>query len=67
MDATGVYWRPVWAMLEDDFELLLCNAAHVKNLPRRKTDVGEAQWLCQLLKFGVAAHEPRARADPRAV
>jgi transposase len=33
MEATGVYWRPVWAVLEDDFELLLCNASHVKNLP----------------------------------
>ncbi|MGO9792120.1 MAG: IS110 family transposase, partial [Solirubrobacteraceae bacterium] len=32
MEATGVYWRPVWAVLEDDFELLLCNAAHVKNV-----------------------------------
>ncbi len=53
MEATGVYWRPVWAVLEDDFELLLCNAAHVKNVPGRKTDVGDAQWLCQLLEFGL--------------
>jgi transposase len=53
MEATGVYWRPVWAVLEDDFELLLCNAAHVKNLPGRKTDVGDSQWLCQLLEFGL--------------
>jgi transposase len=44
---------PVWAILEDDFELLLCNAAHVKNVPGRKTDVGDAQWLCQLLEFGL--------------
>ena len=53
MEATGVYWRPVWAVLESDFELLLCNAAHVKNVPGRKTDVGDAQWLCQLLEFGL--------------
>jgi len=53
MEATGVYWRPVWAVLEDDFELLLCNAAHVKNVPGRKTDVGDSQWLCQLLEFGL--------------
>ncbi|MDE3134361.1 MAG: IS110 family transposase [Acidobacteriota bacterium] len=53
MEATGVYWRPVWAVLEGDFELLLCNAAHVKNVPGRKTDVGDAQWLCQLLEFGL--------------
>ncbi len=53
MEATGVYWRPVWAVLEDEFELLLCNAAHVKNVPGRKTDVGDSQWLCQLLEFGL--------------
>jgi transposase len=53
MEATGVYWRPVWAVLEGDFELLLCNAAHVKNVPGRKTDVGDAQWLCRLLEFGL--------------
>jgi transposase len=53
MEATGVYWRPIWAVLEDDFELLLCNAAHVKNVPGRKTDVGDAQWLCRLLECGL--------------
>ncbi len=53
MEATGVYWRPVWAVLEGDFELLLCNAAHVKNVPGRKTDVADAVWLCQLLEFGL--------------
>jgi transposase len=53
MEATGVYWRPVWAVLEGEFELLLCNAAHVKNVPGRKTDVADAAWLCQLLEFGL--------------
>src|SRR5450631_925485 len=53
MEATGVYWRPVWAVLEDEFELLLCNAAHIKNVPGRKTDIGDSQWLCQLLEFGL--------------
>ncbi len=53
MEATGVYWRPVWAVLEDDFELLLCNAAHVKNVPGRKTDISDAVWLCQLLECGL--------------
>ena len=53
MEATGVYWKPVWAILEDEFELLLCNAAHVKNVPGRKTDVGDSVWLCQLLEFGL--------------
>ena len=53
MEATGVYWKPVWAVLEDDFELLLINARHVKNLPGRKTDVKDAEWLCQLLEVGL--------------
>ena len=53
MEATGVYWRPVWAVLEDEFELVLCNAAHVKNVPGRKTDVGDSQWLCRLLECGL--------------
>jgi transposase len=55
MEATGVYWRPVWAVLEGEFELMLCNAAHVKNVPGRKTDVADAVWLCQLLEFGLLA------------
>ena len=53
MEATGVYWKPVWAILENDFELLLCNAAHVKNVPGRKTDVGDSEWLCRLLECGL--------------
>lgn len=53
MEATGVYWKPVYFLLEDDFELLLVNAQHVKNVPGRKTDVQDAQWLCQLLEHGL--------------
>src|SRR6266540_1111633 len=53
MEATGVYWKPVWAILEDDFELLLVNARHVKQVPARKTDVSDAAWLCQLLEAGL--------------
>jgi len=53
MEATGVYWKPVYYLLEDDFELLLVNAQHVKNVPGRKTDVADAQWLCQLLEHGL--------------
>jgi len=53
MEATGVYWLPVWHILEDDFELTLCNARHVKNVPGRKTDVCDAQWLCQLMEAGL--------------
>jgi transposase len=53
MEATGVYWKPVYYLLEDDFELLLVNASHVKKVPGRKTDVADAQWLCQLLEHGL--------------
>lgn len=55
MEATGVYWRPVWHVLEglEGVELLLVNAHHVKNLPGRKTDVADACWLAQLLECGL--------------
>jgi len=53
MEATGVYWKPVWAILEDDFECILVNARHVKQVPGRKTDVKDAEWLCQLLEAGL--------------
>jgi transposase len=54
MEATGVYWKPVWYVLEGaSFELLLANARHVKNLPGRKTDASDAAWLCQLLECGL--------------
>ncbi len=53
MEATGVYWKPVWHILEADFELVLANAAHIKNVPGRKTDMSDAQWLCQLMEAGL--------------
>jgi transposase len=54
MEATGVYWKPVWHILSDgDFTLLLANAAHVKNVPGRKTDVNDATWLADLLTHGL--------------
>jgi transposase len=53
MEATGVFWKPVWAMLEDEFECLLVNARHVKQVPGRKTDVSDAAWLCQLAEAGL--------------
>ena len=48
-----MYWKPVWAVLEDRFKCLLVNAGHVKRVPGRKTDVRDAQWLCQLLEAGL--------------
>ena len=54
MEATGVYWKPVWHILADgDFTLILANAAHVKNVPGRKTDVADAAWLAELLAHGL--------------
>jgi transposase len=53
MEATGVYWKPVWAIVEDEFECLLVNARHVKQVPGRKTDVTDAAWLAQLLEAGL--------------
>jgi transposase len=54
MEATGVYWRPVWHILSDgECELVLANAAHVKNVPGRKTDVNDATWLADLMAHGL--------------
>ena len=54
MEATGVYWKPVWHILSDgDVTLILANAAHVKNVPGRKTDVADAAWLADLLAHGL--------------
>jgi transposase len=54
MEATGVYWKPVWQVLaSESFELVLANAAHVKNVPGRKTDVNDATWLSELLAHGL--------------
>ncbi len=64
MEATGVYWAPVWQVLDADTRtLILANAAHVKNVPGRKTDVADAVWLCDLLAHGLirASFVPEAR------
>jgi transposase len=53
MEGTGTYWKPVWAVLEDDFRCVLVNARDVKQVPGRKTDVGDAEWLCRLLEAGL--------------
>src|SRR3954454_13979818 len=53
MEATGAYWKPVYYLLEDDFELWLLNARHMKNVPGRKTDVKDAEWICQLVEHGL--------------
>ena len=53
MEATGVYWKAPWAILEDEFDCVLVNARHVKQVPGRKTDVSDAAWLCQLAEAGL--------------
>ena len=70
MEATGVYWRAPWHVLEDldGWELMLVNARHVKNLPGRKTDVSDAAWLAQLGECGLLRGSfvpPRAIAELR--
>jgi transposase len=53
MEATGVYWKPVWHVLESSFEPVLANAQHVRNVPGRKSDVNDAMWLADLLAHGL--------------
>ncbi|MGH8566384.1 MAG: IS110 family transposase [Gammaproteobacteria bacterium] len=53
MESTGIYWRPVYYLLEDDLECWLLNARHLRNVPGRKTDVADASWICQLTEHGL--------------
>jgi transposase len=53
MESTGVYWKPVWNLLEGVVELLLVNAEHIKQVPGRKTDVKDSEWIAQLLQCGL--------------
>lgn len=53
MESTGIYWRPVYNVLEGAFELLLVNARHIKGVPGRKTDVKDCEWIAQLLEHGL--------------
>lgn len=53
MESTGVYWKPVWHVLEDTVTLVLANAMHIRNVPGRKTDVNDAMWMADLLAHGL--------------
>ena len=53
MESTGVYWKPVFNILEDRFQVMLVNAQHIKQVPGRKTDVKDAEWIAQLLQYGL--------------
>ena len=53
MEATGVYWKPVWHVLESEFELMLANPAHIRNVPGRKSNMKDASWIAELLAHGL--------------
>jgi len=53
MESTGIYWRPIHNVLEDYVKIMLINARHFKNVPGRKTDIGDSQWLAELLRYGL--------------
>ena len=53
MESTGVFWKPIYNILEGSFELMLCNARHIKQVPGRKTDVSDSEWIAQLLQHGL--------------
>jgi transposase len=53
LESTGVFWKPIWNILQDRFELLLVNAQHIKQVPGRKTDVKDCEWIAQLLQYGL--------------
>jgi transposase len=53
MESTGVYWKPIWHVLEASLDLVLVNAAHIKQAPGRKTDVKDAEWIAQLHQYGL--------------
>ncbi len=64
MESTGVYWRPVWHVLDGVCELVLANARDVKNVPGRKTDVKDAEWLANLLAHGMV---PKSFVPPQTI
>ena len=53
MESTGVYWRPIWNILETRFQMLLVHARHIKQVPGRKTDVKDSEWIAELLQHGL--------------
>jgi transposase len=53
MESTGVFWKPVWHVLEGQFELVLANAMHLRQIPGRKSDVNDATWIADLLAHGL--------------
>jgi transposase len=63
MESTGVYWKPIFNLLEGRFEVLLVNPRHLKCVPGRKTDVKDCEWIAQLLQCGLASSPSRRSAS----
>ncbi|MEP7308511.1 MAG: transposase [Acidobacteriota bacterium] len=55
MGSTGIYWKPVYPLLEDAFEMIVGNATRIKNVPGRKTDVKDSEWIAELVRHGLIA------------
>jgi transposase len=62
MESTASYWKPIYNVLEERFELLLVNAQHLKAVPGRKTDVKDAEWIADLLRHGLVRPQLRTRS-----
>ena len=70
MESTGVFWQPMWNLLEEQFEVLLVNAQHIKAVPGRKTDVKDAEWIADLVQHGLLRPSfvpPRPQRQPLAL
>ena len=66
-ESTGVYWKPIFNILEDRFQVLLVNAKSIKHVPGRKTDPRDSQWIAQLLQYGLLKGiSPPCASDGRA-
>src|ERR1700674_134028 len=63
MESTGVFWKPLFNLLEDRFQLLLVNARDIKQVPGRKTDVKDCEWIADLLRHGLLKARPTRRTS----
>lgn len=64
MESTGIYWKPIFNILEADFDVVLANAQHIKNIPGKKSDIKDCQWIAVLLRHGLV---PRSFIPPREI
>ena len=64
MESTGVYWKPIFNLLEGQFEVILANAQHLKAVPGHKTDIKDAEWIADLLQHGRVASQFHSACTP---